>query len=189
MTEGKRLRVWDPVVRLFHWSLAGGYVLNMFVWTDGERLHRYIGYAILGLLAVRLIWAVIGTPYARFSSFVPTPRRLSAYVGGLLRGRAPRYIGHNPLGALMMIALVLLMAGCGLTGWMMETETFWGNETVEALHETLAWLILPLVGLHIAAAAIESFRHRENLILSMLTGRKRAPEAGDIHHAPAADRR
>lgn len=189
MAEAKPLRVWDPVVRLFHWSLVAGFTLNMFVWKDGEMLHRYIGYGILCLLAIRLIWAVVGTPYARFSSFAPTPRRLIDYAGSLLKGREPRYIGHNPLGALMMIALVLLMAGCGLTGWMMQTETFWGNEAVEAIHEILAWAILVLAGLHIAAALVESFRHRENLILSMLTGRKRAPEAGDVNHAPAADRR
>jgi cytochrome b len=189
MTDARPIRVWDPVVRLFHWSLVAGFMLNMFVWTDGEMLHRYIGYGILGLLGFRLIWAVVGTPYARFSSFVPTPRRLADYVGSLRKGREPRYIGHNPLGALMMIALVLLMAGCGLTGWMMQTETFWGSEAVEEIHETLAWLILALAGLHVVAALVESFRHRENLILSMLTGRKRAPEAGDVNHAPSADRR
>lgn len=189
MTNAKSIRVWDPVVRFFHWSLVAGFTLNMFVWTDGELLHRYIGYALLGLIAIRLAWAVIGTPYARFSSFVPTPGRLFDYIGKLLNGREPRYVGHNPVGALMMIALVGLMAGCGLTGWMMETDTFWGNEEVEEIHETLAWLILALAGLHIAAAVVESFRHRENLIHSMLTGRKRAPVAEDVNHAPAADRR
>jgi len=188
MTDTRLIRVWDPVVRLFHWSLAAGFALDMFVWKDGESLHRYVGYALLALIAVRLVWAVVGTPYARFSSFVPTPGRLTGYVGKLLKGREPRYIGHNPLGAVMMMALAGLMAGCGITGWMMETDAFWGNETVEEIHETLARLILVLAGLHIAAAVAESIRHRENLIFSMITGRKRAPEPSDVDHAPASDR-
>ena len=184
----RTIRVWDPVVRLFHWLMAAGFVANMFVLEEGKRLHRWAGYAILAAIAVRLIWGFIGPVHARFSDFVPAPRRLLIYSKALLARREPRYVGHNPAAAVMMAALVGLMVLCGVTGWMQGLDAYWGVKWVRELHEATANAILMLAGLHVAAAIVESVRHRENLVWSMITGRKRAPSGDDVVHAPASGR-
>jgi cytochrome b len=181
-----QVTVWDPVVRLFHWTVVTGVLVNSFVLDDGKAVHRYIGYVVLAAVVIRLTWGLVARGHARLSSFIPGPRTLRTYLRQLLRGREPRYIGHNPAGAVMMIGLVLLLLGCGVTGWMMGLDQFWGEEWVQELHETLANAILALAALHVLAAIIESVRHRENLVWSMFTGRKPAPGRSDIDNAPAA---
>ncbi len=170
----KYVVVWDPFVRIFHWLVVTGYFANMFITEEGKAVHRWIGYAVVGAVLLRLIWGFVGTKHARFSDFMPTPSRLRAYVAALLKGREPRYIGHNPAAALMIIALMFMLLLCGVTGWMQGLDAFWGVEWVQELHEISANLILVLVGLHVTAAIVESLRHRENLVRSMITGRKRA---------------
>jgi len=171
--EGVRVRVWDPVVRLFHWTVVAGCVLNLFILEDGDLAHEVVGYTIAAALVIRVVWGFIGSPYARFSQFVPTPARLAGYVGALARGNEPRLLGHNPAGAVMMIALMALLAGVCLTGWMSTLDAFWGEEWLEELHEGIANAILVLALVHAAAALFESWRHRENLVWAMVTGRKR----------------
>ena len=180
--------VWDPVVRSFHWLVVAGFLANMFVAEEGKLVHRWIGYGILALIVVRLLWGFVGTAYARFSNFVPTASTFCGYVRALSAGRDPRYIGHNPAAAVMMITLVLLLVLCGVTGWMQGLDAFWGNEWVQDLHKLSAYVILLLAGVHVIAAVVESLRHQENLIWSMITGRKRAPAGSDIDHATAARR-
>lgn len=170
---GANVRVWDPVVRLFHWTVVAGCVLNLFVLEDGELPHKIVGYAVAAALAIRLVWGFIGTRHARFVDFVPTPSRLVAYVRALLRGEEPRMLGHNPAGTVMMLALMALLAAVCLTGWMTTLDAFWGEDWLEELHEGLANAILVLALLHAAAALFESWRHRENLVWSMVTGWKR----------------
>ncbi|MBB3773372.1 cytochrome b [Angulomicrobium tetraedrale] len=170
---GMDVRVWDPVVRLFHWTVVTGCVLNLFILPEGKLAHRYVGYAVAGALVVRLIWGFIGTRYARFSDFVPTPARLRSYLAALAKGREPRMLGHNPAAAVMMLTLMALLASVAVTGWMTTLDAFWGEEWLEDLHGTLANGILVLALLHAAAALVESWRHRENLVWSMVTGRKR----------------
>lgn len=173
-TETHTVKVWDPVVRLFHWTVVVGCVLNLLILDDGETAHRIIGYAVAGALAMRVVWGFVGTRYARFSDFVPSRRRLGAYLVALAKGREPRMLGHNPAGAVMMLALMVLLASVSLSGWMMGLDAFWGEEWLEQTHEWLANAILILALVHAAAALIESARHRESLVLSMVTGRKRA---------------
>ncbi|WP_428031337.1 cytochrome b/b6 domain-containing protein [Ancylobacter sp.] len=170
---GANVRVWDPVVRLFHWTVVAGCVLNLFILDDGELPHELVGYVVASALAIRLVWGFVGTKYARFSDFVPTPTGLIAYVRALLAGCEPRMLGHNPAGAAMMLALMALLAGVCLTGWMTTLDAFWGDDWLEELHETLANAILVLALLHAAAALFESWRHRENLVWSMVTGWKK----------------
>jgi cytochrome b len=177
------------VVRLFHWTLALGCIANLTVLREAEGPHRIVGYGVAAALAVRLLWGAIGPRHARFADFVPGPRRLTGYVRALLRGREPRYLGHNPAGAVMMLALIGLAATCAVTGWMMGLDAFWGDARVEAVHETAANMILIMAGLHVLAALVESWRHRENLVAAMITGWKRAPSGTDVDHAAAADRR
>ena len=183
------IAVWDPVVRFFHWLVVAGFAANMFLAEEGKLVHRWIGYAILALIGVRLLWGFVGTSYARFSNFIPTPSQLWGYAKSLLAGREPRYVGHNPAAAVMMITLLLLLVFCGITGWMQGLDAFWGNELVQELHKISAYLILALAGVHALAAIVESLRHHENLVWSMITGRKRAPAGSDIDHASASGRR
>lgn len=182
------VKVWDPLVRAFHWSLAGLFLANFFT-DDGDRVHRWIGYATLVLIAVRFIWGWIGGPHARFRDWVPGPRTLARYVRERLAGRSRRRLGHNPGAAVMMLALMAGVLLVGFTGWLQTTDAFWGVAWMEDLHAALAYGVLGLVGLHVLAAVGESFHYRENLIASMIHGRKRAlatPEAGD---SPAVDLR
>lgn len=180
--------VWDPVVRAFHWLVVTGFFANMFLTEGGKLVHRWTGYAVLSALLVRVIWGFIGSRHARFSDFVPRPRRLLEYSRALLQRREPRYVGHNPAGALMVLGLMSLLALVGVTGWMQGLDAFWGVAWVQLLHKTAAYAILVLAGVHVSAAVRESVRHRENLIWSMITGRKRAPSGSDVVHAPVARR-
>jgi cytochrome b len=102
------VRVWDPVVRLFHWSLVAGFATAWFSANRAENLHVWTGYAAGGLILLRLVWGLVGTRYARFSSFVTGPRRTLAYAASILNGTEARHIGHNPAGGAMV---VVLMAG------------------------------------------------------------------------------
>lgn len=175
------VKVWDPLVRLFHWVIVTGVVLNLWVLEHGKYLHRVTGYVIVAALAIRLVWGIVGTRHARFSDFFPSPRRVITHISQLLAGKDARQLGHSPLGAVMMLTLIALLAGLGLTGWMMGLDAFWGVQWVEDLHGILANAVLALAILHIAAAVIESVRHRENLPWAMITGRKRALDQDDAH--------
>jgi len=171
---GGEVKVWDVVVRVFHWTVVLGCLANLFLLEDGEDAHEIVGYVVAAAVAVRIVWGFVGTHYARFAEFVPTPSRLGRYLAALARGREPRMLGHNPAGAVMMIVLMLLLVAVSVTGWMMGLDAFWGEEWLEDLHGGLANAILVLAALHAAAAIVESWRHRENLVWSMVTGRKRA---------------
>jgi cytochrome b len=165
--------VWDRVVRYFHWIVVAGCVLNLAIFTDGKAAHRWIGYAVALALAIRFVWGFVGSRYARFADFVPGPSALLTYLKALLRGKEPRFLGHNPAGAIMMLALMALLVGVSLTGWMLTLDAWFGNDALEEIHEALAYAIVPLVALHVAAALLESWKHGENLARAMITGRKR----------------
>lgn len=183
-----RVQVWDPLLRLFHWTLALGCIANLTILREAEAAHEIVGYVILGALGFRLLWGLVGPRHARFGDFIPGPKRLAAYLAALVRGQEPRYLGHNPAGAVMMLVLMNLAAVCGLTGWAMGLDAFWGEEGLEEIHEAAANVILIMAGLHVLAALIESWRHRENLILAMVTGFKRPARGTDVDHAAAARR-
>jgi cytochrome b len=174
------VETWDRVVRVLHWSLAasvaGGWITTW--WFGG--LHQRVGWLALALVLLRLAWGGLGGPHARFSSFVRSPRATWAYLRLLLRRREPRYIGHNPLGGWMVIALLACVIGLAVTGWLYTTDWFWGDELVERIHTTLAWSVVVLVVLHVAGVLFTGRRHRENLVRAMIDGRKRRPGVDDI---------
>jgi cytochrome b len=174
------VKVWDPFVRVFHWCLVASFAIAWASSEDGRALHQWAGYAAAALIALRLVWGVAGSRYARFRQFVRTPRSVAGYLIDILKGREARYLGHNPAGGLMILALITVMAGLCLTGWLYTTDAFWGVDWVEETHETLANILLALVGLHVAGVVIASLRHRENLVRAMFSGRKRAPGRGDV---------
>ena len=165
------VRVWDLFVRIFHWSLVACVFLNFLV-EEGETLHKGIGYAASALVAARIVWGFVGSRHARFADFFPTPARLRQHLSALLAGQPEHHVGHNPLGALMMLALLALVLALGLTGHLQTTDMFWGDEWLEELHEGLANALLGLAGLHAAAAIVVGRLERTNLIGAMITGIK-----------------
>ncbi|TSE27003.1 cytochrome b/b6 domain-containing protein [Tepidimonas aquatica] len=173
MQRPASLYVWDPVVRLFHWSLVACVLLNQFVLEAGETPHRWVGYAAAALVGLRLLWGVIGSRHARFADWWPTPARLRAHVRGLLAGQPDDHPGHNPLGALMMLALMALVLALGVTGWLQGTDAFFGEEWLQELHEGLANTLLMAAGVHAAAALVMGRLQRVTLVRAMVTGVKR----------------
>ncbi|MEQ9491637.1 MAG: cytochrome b/b6 domain-containing protein [Alphaproteobacteria bacterium] len=173
------VKVWDPLVRLFHWSLVTVFAIVWLTGDELDELHEAMGYTILGLVALRLVWGVIGPRHARFMQFVPSAGSFITYVKDMATGRERRYLGHNPAGGAMVVALILGLVATAGTGWMMTLDMFWGSEWVEEIHEVMANGMLLLVGLHIAGVAFASIRHGENLVRAMINGRKREPAEGD----------
>jgi cytochrome b len=182
----RRVRVWDPLVRVFHWTVVGGVFANLTFLRDMKTPHIYVGYAVVAALAVRLGWGLVARGHARFANFVPGPRRFFGYVSAMRHRREPRYLGHNPAGAAMIVVLLLLLTAVGTTGWMMGLDAFWGVTWVETLHEVAANVLIGAVVVHVIGAITESVRHHENLPLAMITGYKRAAVGSDIDNAPVA---
>lgn len=172
--------VWDLFVRVFHWSLVASVVAAWLTHEVGRDVHVPIGYVSLALVAARAVWGLVGSRYARFRDFVKGPGTVLAYLADLARGTERRYLGHNPAGGAMIVALLLMLVAVGVSGWMGTTETYWGEEWVEQLHEALAYGLLGLVALHLVGVVVASRRHRENLAAAMLSGRKRAATGDDV---------
>lgn len=176
----RTIKVWDPLVRLLHWSLAVGFAIAWLTADVWDALHEWTGYATAAIVAIRLAWGLIGTKYARFAQFVRPPAAVAGYLGATLRGREPRYVGHNPAGAAMIVALLSATAATALTGWMTTLDVFWRHEWIEDVHEATATLMLILAVVHVGGVIVASLRHRENLARAMVTGRKRAPGTADV---------
>ncbi len=168
------IRVWDPLVRIFHWSLVTLFALAFLTGDELDRVHELAGYGIAALVALRILWGFTGTFNARFSSFVRPPAVVIAYLKDMVAFRARRYLGHNPAAGAMIVVLLAALAGLTLTGWMLTLDAFWGIEWVGDIHEGIANFTLFLVFLHIAGVIFTSFETGENLVRSMITGRKRA---------------
>ena len=128
---------------------------------------------ILALMALRIGWGFLGSEHARFSDFVRSPRATLDYARGLLTDKAPRFLGHNPLAGMMVIALMIALAATGASGWQMTTEAYRSARWLEEAHEALATVTLALAAIHILAVFIMSVWHGENLVRAMVTGRKR----------------
>ena len=160
-------------MRLFHWALATS-VAGAWLLSESHRwLHELAGYAALAFVAVRILSGFVGTPYERFTDFVRGPRATLAYLWDIARRRERRHLGHNPAGGAMIVGLLCAIVIAALTGWLMTTDTFWGDERLEAAHKLLANLLVILVALHVSGVIVASFSHRENLVWAMFTGRKR----------------
>ena len=176
-TPPAMVKVWDPFVRVFHWTLLTLFVIAFVTGDEVEGVHIAAGYGIAILLALRLVWGVIGSPHARFSGFVRSPLKVLAYLRDVASHKAPRHLGHNPAGGAMIVALLTALIGTAVTGYMMTTDAYWGARWVEKLHEIFAHGTLALAGLHVLGVVVSSLLHRENLVKAMWTGRKRSDRA------------
>jgi cytochrome b len=169
------VRVWDPFVRGFHWSVAGLFVVAYATGDGVEWLHLAAGYGIAALVALRIVWGFVGSRHARFSDFVRGRRAVHAYLRDMLRLKARRHLGHNPAGGAMTVALLTMLSAVALTGHLMTTDAFWGAEWMEEVHEALVHATLALIALHVLGVLFASLEHGENLIRGMIDGKKRAP--------------
>ncbi|MFT3720568.1 cytochrome b/b6 domain-containing protein [Pseudorhodoferax sp.] len=172
--------VWDRPVRLLHWALV--LCVAAAWWTGGrtDGWHENLGYAVAAIVALRLAWGFAGSRYARFAQFVRGPRATWAYAHGVWRGTAPRYIGHNPLGGWMVLALLACCATLCLSGWLYTTDWLWGYAWLYWTHFVAGWVLVGLVVLHVAGVAFTSWQHRENLVRAMVTGAKPAAGEADV---------
>lgn len=174
------MRVWDPLVRIFHWTLVIGFVVAWLTDHSSERIHQGAGYAVAALIGLRLIWGFVGSPYARFRQFVRSPSTVLAYLAAIVQGNEARYIGHNPAGGAMILVLIAAVASTAFSGWLMTTDALYGEDWVETLHSVVAHLTLVLIAVHVGGVLLASLRHDENLVRAMITGRKRQPLPEDV---------
>jgi len=170
------IKVWDPFIRIFHWSLVAGFVGNALIIEDESKLHEQVGYVVVVLLAARILWGLIGPRTARFAAFWPRRTSIREQITDMATHRRRAHLGHSPLGALMIFNLIATLGAIGATGYMMTTDMFWGVDWVEEAHEALvnwAWFS---IALHVSAVIWESRRTGVNLPRAMITGRKRIPD-------------
>ena len=178
------IRVWSGVVRSLHALLA---VSVLAAWFSGhwpgpgfEVLHHGSGYLAGAVVVLRMAWGFIGERRARFAQFVRGPGATLAYARELRAAREPRHLGHNPLGAWMVLALLATVAALSISGMLYTGGWLWGYAWLETLHAALAWLLMTLVIAHWMGVAFTSWRHRENLLTAILSGCKRAAAEGDV---------
>ncbi|WGD52610.1 cytochrome b/b6 domain-containing protein [Bradyrhizobium sp. CB1650] len=172
-TVSRMVAVWDLPLRLWHWLLAGFVLVAWFTPNVYDGLHRFAGYTVIGLLAFRLIWGIYGSRYARFRMVGVRLRAAPRYLWNLRRGMTGRYIGLNPAGTLMLVALLLTLAVSVISGAMAVTVTFFGIWWVEDTHTYSSDAVIVLVVLHVVGVIVMSILQRENLVGAMFTGRKR----------------
>ncbi len=175
----KKILVWDLPVRLGHWLMVAGFALA-WVTGDSERwrlVHVFAGSTVIAVAAYRLLWGLIGSRHARFTDFVRGPAQALGYLRQLLQRSPAHYTGHNPAAGWAILLLLGLALASGASGWATYQEL--GGHGLEEAHEFLAGLMLAVVAVHLLGVVAGSVAHRENLVWSMVTGRKhgRAEEA------------
>lgn len=174
------VKVWPGLVRLGHAALAGT-VLTCLWLHEGGRWHEALGYAAGAIAAGRVLLGWASRQAAlRFSGFVRGPRATLAYARALRHRHEPRHLGHNPLGGWMIVLLLATALAASASGALYATDRFWGDATVHAWHQATGWLLAGLVAGHLLGVLLTSLLQRENLAWAMVTGRKRAPEPGDV---------
>lgn len=172
MSEKQAILVWDVPTRVFHWLLVLCFA-GAWLTSESERLqmiHYAFGYSAVALVLFRLVWGFVGTKYARFTQFLRGPNEMAGHIKSVLSSHQHSSPGHNPVGGIVMVGLMLIILLIGLTGYWSVKE-FLGDFMSEA-HEAIASIALGLAILHIAAAVIMSLLQKENLIRAMVNGKK-----------------
>jgi len=190
MKGGDEIKVWDPLVRIFHWSLLVAIISAYLSENEWFALHIWSGYTVTGLVAFRLVWGFAGTKHARFSDFVFSPATVIAYLKEMLSMHPTRFIGHSPASGAMVVALLaslvaVILSGmslyamaehsgpfasleAGLLGAISSSKYFWAD-----LHGFFVNFTLLLAFIHVGSVVVSSFAHGENLPRAMITGKKR----------------
>lgn len=165
-----RIYVWDLFVRIFHWTLVVSIFLNFWYTEGGELPHEILGYVAAGFVVVRFVWGFIGSPYARFSKWLASPRTVYLYLKNFRTRKT--YLSHNPIAGWMMIFLMMCVLSLALTGFMLGTDTFFGEPWIEETHEIISDVMMAAVGIHVLGALYESYHEKQNLVASMVHGYK-----------------
>lgn len=182
--QTKENNVWDPLIRLFHWILVLACSVAYFTQEKDYELHLQSGYLVLGLVGLRVLWGFLGTTHARFRDFVFSPGEVVRYLKSVAAGSAQRYMGHNPAGGMMVVAmllnlLIITLSGVALDGAenragpLADSMLFLYTDMIKSLHELATDIWVVMVALHLLGVVHTSIVHRENLVRSMVTGRKR----------------
>lgn len=167
-----RILVWDVPVRVFHWLMVASFA-GAYLTAESERwrlLHVTLGYTMAGLVGFRIFWGLVGSRYARFSSFLRGPQAVARYLKSLVHGKPEHHTGHNPAGALAILAMLLLTLAVTASGWAVYSDV--AGKWLEEAHEVAANVMLTVIGVHIVAVLVSSWLHRENMVGSMISGRK-----------------
>ena len=194
------IMVWDLPTRIFHWALVVLIGTNLFLISPRGGLHTLVhfiaGYTIAGLIVFRLAWGFVGSPRSRFADFLRGWPVVKLYAARLLRFDPPRSIGHNPLGGWMiallittvtaMIATGLFAAGRGAAGPLAGMVPLVFASLIRDLHKLLSDFLIALIVAHLAGVAADWFLSGDNLVKSMLTGRKRLAPEDAAHERPTA---
>jgi len=185
----ERIRAWDSPTRIFHWALA---VLVVFSYATGKvggqwmEWHLKSGYAVLALLIFRLAWGIVGSHTARFANFVSGPRAAFTYARAILGGRPPLTVGHNPLGAWMVVLLLALLAAQAASGLFADDEIATQGplaakvsnalvERMSSFHYYNGWTIVAAVSLHVLAVAAYQWGLKVDLLGPMIHGWRTVP--------------
>jgi cytochrome b len=177
MTPASEVKVWDPLIRVFHWATVTLCLLNFFVLEEGSKPHRYAGYAVGILLIIRLLWGLVGPYYARFGQWWPTPARVRYYLRQLAQGRHPYYLGHSsPQKASQVVSQpVTTVPTRDSSSSQIIRDAFWGEEWLEELHGIIANTLMAAVGVHAAVVLLTDRLTRSDLVRAMVLGKKRVP--------------
>ena len=179
-----KVKVWDLAVRLSH-LLFGVLVLGAFLTAEEDSLvpvHTRVGLVLLGVVLFRVVWGFVGSKHARFTDFVRSPRVVLAELSLMARGKAGHFLGHNPVGAVMVVTLLATLLGVALSGIVISQGPEWSGpllmskstaHAVKELHEALAGALPVLIVLHVAGVLLSSLLEKQNLIAGMVTGFKR----------------
>ena len=193
------VKAWDPLIRIFHWSLVLFFVIAFASEDDWMNLHIWAGYAVSLLIGFRLLWGLVGTRTARFSSFVRSRRAVMQHLKDMFAFKATHYLGHNPVAAVMVLLLlssitlvafsgIIMIAGEGQGPLADTLFSAWNVEWMEEIHEFLANFTLLLIVAHVAGVLFSSLLEGENLARAMLTGRKKPRSHWEDFDPNPADR-
>lgn len=189
--EQNTIKVWDPFVRVFHWTLVLSFFTAYITEEDFLGIHSYAGYIVLALISLRIIWGLIGTRHARFTDFINSPSTIKHFLQDTVKMKARRYLGHNPAGGAMVLLMMLSLLITSITGlvvygaeeqsgplasWFTQSHSLWGD-IFEELHEFFANFSIFLIVVHIAGVIVESLIHKENLVKAMIDGKKKSDTA------------
>ena len=165
--------MWDVPLRLLHWALAAAVLIAYFSANVFDTVHEIAGYTALALVMLRVVWGFAGTRHSQFRNSVRPPSIVLSFLGQIARGQPGRYLGLNPAGAAMSIALLALLAVSTASGWMQITERFFGVDWVETVHTVSSHAVLILAVVHVLGVLVMCALQRENLVRAMITGKKR----------------
>ncbi len=168
----RRVKAIDLPVRLFHWLAVLSFGLAYLLADSNRDLHQWLGYGLALLLALRLAWGLLGSRNARFATLFSSVRSLPRYLRQMVRREEGYSLTYNPLGALMIVLMLLTMTGIALTGHLLTTDAYWGDDVMSDLHTLLINSMLAWIALHLLGVLYASLRQRQNLARAMVDGYK-----------------